>query len=52
MLDEHQIPNSGNFGISNVTRRHPQCIYNKSGLTTVLVFVDEDEEDVIDALWT
>jgi hypothetical protein len=27
MLDEHQILNSGNFGISNVAHPHPQSVY-------------------------
>jgi hypothetical protein len=50
MFDEHQIPSSGKFGISNVASIL-SVITLSSGLTTVLVFVEEneDEEDVTGA---
>jgi hypothetical protein len=50
MFDEHQIPSSGKFGISNLAAIL-SVITLSSGLTTVLVFVEEseDEKDVTDA---
>jgi hypothetical protein len=46
MFDEHQIPNSGGFGIFIIL----SVITLISGLTTFSFFVDEDEdEDATDA---